>query len=292
MTMISIWDYATQRVNNKSVASRIKHSAKLHSFRSALSGKGSAASKGIALGTMVLRAGVSAIPIPAIASSLINIAQQAVEAKVRSHLHRRKLVGGPVTQEEHVKFELKELSVEELDRFRWKLKEAVEQLNTKAAAFNVAYGTKQKESKPCDAWLELAEALAQAERRYTKIRNTAEGLRLAMVNCLDWADKQRVEINKFKTSLGGEFQKLVEAETAEGERLDKARKGDGNAILGMRHQNCSDYCFWNEIAVTENEQWTSVKQKLALAARTVADPLTLETFATTDGEQYSMPASA
>ena len=292
MTMISIWDYAAQRVSNKGVGTRIKHSPKLHAFRSALSSKGSAASKGIAVGTMLLRVGISAIPIPSIATSLINVAQQAVEAKVRSHLHRKKLVGGPITQEETVKFELKELWVAGLDRYRWTLNAAIEQLNMNATGFNGTYTTKQKDSRPCDAWLELAEALAQAERRYTKLRNTAEGLRVSMVNCIDWAEIQRKEINKFKTSLGGEFQKLIEAETAEAEKLEKVKKGDGDRILGARHVNCENYCFWSEVAVTENEQWTSVKTKLATAAKIVSDPLTLETFATTSGDEYKMPKPA
>ena len=152
----TIWDYARERMDNKGVVTRIQHSPKLHSFRSALSGKGSFASKGIAVGTMMVRAGISAIPIPSIATSLINIAQQAVEARVRSHLHQKKLVGGSVNLEEKVKFELKELTVDKLDRYRWKLKEAMEQLNLKNSGFNLDYKAKQEGLNPCNSWLEIA----------------------------------------------------------------------------------------------------------------------------------------
>ena len=289
MTMISIWDYADQRVNNKSVAARIKHSPKLHAFRSALSSKGSAMSKGAAVGTMLLRLGISAIPIPSIATSLINVAQQAVEKKLRSHLHQKKLVGGPVTEEENVKFKLKELSVEDLDRYRWKLREAMEQLNQKAMMIDSTYGKKQGEGKPCDAWLELAEALAQAERRYNILSLSAGGLKTAMDEALNWSNKQAEVINKFKDSVGSKFKDAIEAEEAEASRAEKTKPGGAEDFLNGRHAACSHYCHWNEVAATENAQWTAVKAKLAMITKTIADPIGVEMFLTTDADPYSMP---
>lgn len=288
MTMISIWDYAAQRVNNKSVPARIAHSPKLHALRSALSSKGSAASKGAAVGTMLLRLGISAIPIPSIVTSLINVAQQAVEKKLRSYLHQRHLTGS-TSDEEKVKFTLKELSVEDLDRYRWKLKEAIDDLNKKITAIDGAYTAAQNESKPCDSWLTLAEALAQAERRYNILSQSAGGLKAAMDECLRWADKQAAEINKFKTSLGGKFQSAIEAETAEADKKETASKGGGEAFMNARHVRCSNYCHWNEVAATENAQWTAVKTKLALVAKTVSEPLGVEMFLATNADPYSMP---
>lgn len=288
MTLPTIWDYAAQRVNNKSVAMRVKHSPKLHALRSALSTKGSAMSKGAAVGTMLLRLGISAIPIPSIATSLINVAQQAVEKKVRSHLHKRSLTAA-TTDEDKVKFTLKELDVGDLDRYRWKLKEAIEQLNQKVSGIDGVYAAKQKEAKPCDSWLELAEALAQAERRYNILMLSAGGLRDAMVECLKWADKQKDEINKFKTSLGGKFQTAIDAESAEADKAEKAKKGDGELFMNKRHLNCSHYCHVQDIADAENAQWTNIKTKLALVAKTVADPIQLESFLATSADPYSMP---
>ena len=291
MTMISIWEYADQRVNNKSVATRIKHSPKLHAFRSALSSKGSAMSKGAAVGTMLLRLGISAIPIPSIATSLINVAQQAVEKKLRSHLHQKKLVGGPVTEEENVKFKLKELSVEDLDRYRWKLKEAMEQLNQKAGMIDSIYGTRQGERKPCDAWLDLAEALAQAERRYNILSLSAGGLKTAMDEALNWSNKQAEVINTFKDSVGLKFKDAIEAEEAEASKAERTKAGGAEEFLNGRHANCSSYCHWNEVAVGENAQWTAIKTKLAMITKTIADPVGVEMFLATNAEPYSMPKS-
>ena len=59
--MEDIFAYAKKCVDNKTVAARIGHSAKLHSLRSAVSSKGSAASKLSSLGGAAVRA-ISALP--------------------------------------------------------------------------------------------------------------------------------------------------------------------------------------------------------------------------------------
>ncbi len=239
---MEIWKYAQERVENKSVVMRVKHSPKLHALRSALSSKGSAMSKGAAVGTMLLRLGVSAIPVAPIVNTLINTAQQAVEKHLRSHLHKKRLAGA-TTDEDKVKFDLKELSVDDLDRYRWKLKEAIDQLNQKVSGIDAVYAAKQKESKPCDAWLELAEALAQAERRARILDTSAGGLKASMEECLKWSSKQMDAINKFKTDLGSKFKDAINAEAAEADKLTKTMPpGSPQEFLQKRHLSCSNYC--------------------------------------------------
>ena len=232
----------------------------------------------------------SAIPIPSIATSLINVAQQAVEKKIRSHLHDKSKAGA-TTEEEKVKFSLKELSVEELDRYRWKLREAIEQLNTKVATIDANYGTKQGEGKPCDAWLDLAEALAQAERRHRILSLSAGGLKTAMDEALKWANDQATVINAFKKSLATKFTAAIDAETAEADKKENAAKGSGDTFMNSRHANCSNYCHWNEVAATDSAQWAAVKSKLALITKTIADPIGVEMFLATNADPYSMPKS-
>src|SRR5258708_6493170 len=109
--MEDIFDYAAKCVANKSVLQRIGHSAKLHSLRSAISGKGSAASKFGSLVGAAARATLNAIPIPAV-GSLIASLEQKVEKVIKSQLHGRSLRKA-ATAADKVKFTLKELSVEE-----------------------------------------------------------------------------------------------------------------------------------------------------------------------------------
>lgn len=248
-------------------------------------------SKGASVGTMLLRLGISAIPIPPIVTSLLSVAQQAVEKKVRSHLHQKSLTGA-TTEEEKVKFELKELSVEGLDRYRWKLREAMEQLNQKAVNIDAQYVTKQGEGKPCDAWLDLAEAIAQAERRYNRLSKSAGALKTAMDEALKWSNDQSTVINNFKKSVGLKFKDAIEAEEAEASRHEKTKPGGAEEFLNGRHVNCSSYCHWHEVAVGENAQWTAIKVKLALITKTIADPIGVEMFLATKADPYKMPEAA
>src|SRR5262245_19980853 len=72
-----IFVYAAKCVENKGVLARIGHSAKLHAARSAVSSKGSAASKFGALVGAGIRATVNAIPIPVI-GGLVGALEQKV----------------------------------------------------------------------------------------------------------------------------------------------------------------------------------------------------------------------
>ena len=60
---------------------------------------------------------------------LLGAAEKAVEGKIRGY-HRSKQLGQATTPEEKVKFALKDLSIENLDRYRLKINEATTELNT------------------------------------------------------------------------------------------------------------------------------------------------------------------
>ena len=80
--MEDIFAYAAKCVENKSVLARIGHSAKLHSVRSAVSSKGSAASKFGALVGAGARATLNAIPIPVVGSLLGAWARRRLDSVV------------------------------------------------------------------------------------------------------------------------------------------------------------------------------------------------------------------
>ncbi len=105
MPVIDIFVFARQRVDNKGIGSRIKNSAKFHSLRSALSSKGSFASKGLSVVAMGVRSAFKLIPIPII-GDLLGAAEKAIEGKVRGY-HRSKRLGEATkvqNMEEKVKF--------------------------------------------------------------------------------------------------------------------------------------------------------------------------------------------
>lgn len=149
-----------KRVDDKGFAARVAHSGTLHMFRSAFSSPGSAGSKVLKIGMTFGKASLKLIPIP-ILGDLTAAAVAKAEAWARGAHHKNRLHQA-TSNVDRVKFELKELSVENLDRYRWKvneaINEAVTEANAKVAAFNNGPCT-------CEEIFELVKTVAQAERR-------------------------------------------------------------------------------------------------------------------------------
>jgi hypothetical protein len=162
--MDNIFKLAEHEVDNKGLLTRIAHSSKFHATRSALQSKGSFGSKLIrAIGTAG-RAVAGCIPLP-LAGGLIATVEKAIESKIRSKIHEMKRDKAGVNLRTHVKFALKELSVESLDRYRAKLEMAVTELNNVVAKHGATLDSYVHAGKPCDAFWELALAVEQANRR-------------------------------------------------------------------------------------------------------------------------------
>lgn len=282
MPVIDIFVFARQRVDNKGIGSRIKNSAKFHSLRSALSGKGSFASKGLALAASGVRSAFKLIPIPII-GDLLGAAEKAVEGKIRGY-HRSKRLGQATTPEEKVKFALKDLSIENLDRYRWKLKEAITELNTKAQGFQALLDGKSADAKPCHAYLEMAEAVAQAERRFDKLDQACRLLIETLDQTRQWCSTQNVEITRFKNQYTTFFADKVREETDACARLDTIQQGQGQYIMNARHINCEHYCYYKEAAETDN--WSNTRANLAMFVREVSAPFEAESFMSFDGSAF------
>ena len=147
---------AMKRVDDKGFAARVAHSGTLHMFRSAFSSPGSAGSKVLKIVMTFGKASLKLIPIP-ILGDLTAAAVAKAEAWARGAHHKNRLHQA-TSNVDRVKFELKELSVENLDRYRWKVNEVVTEANAKVAAFNNGPCT-------CEEIFELVKTVAQAERR-------------------------------------------------------------------------------------------------------------------------------
>lgn len=273
-----IWDYAKGRVENKSVLLRIAHSPKLHSFRSAVSSKGSAASKGLGIATAVGRAALSAIPIPAI-GDLIASAQTAVEKAVRSHLHSaRKSAAKDL--ETQVKFELKELSLEEMDRFRWKAKEATEAFNTACTGFWPNVNAKKNANAQCEAYLEVAMAGEQASRRLNILRTKCLGVIAAMNETLKWVNeletgskdgKGKQGVTGKKNEFSQRLKDLIEEEIRAAE-TEKQLGGDAarDQFILNGHGKCELWCCFR--AAGQPDDYKNWKDNAAKVANFLTAP--------------------
>ena len=301
-------------VNNKSVAARIGHSAKLHSLRSAVSSKGSAASKGLAFTGVVFRATLGAIPLPAV-GSLIGAAESFIEGKVRSFKRQRNLANA-TTMDDKVKFELKELSVAELDRYRWKVSQAIEAYNKARTGFNANYAAKQTEMAPCEALLDLAMSMEQVIRRTDKLKAAVLSITAVTKLTTDWIAKCENGLvpnppaasaaagsavapvpGSLTASYNDVRTAIAAAITAEQTGLDNAIIGlgptatteDKNAkrteYMATKHSKCDRWCCCRD--GSKADEWINFKDRAALVLRTLSEPFGPGDFSNNCGSLWS-----
>ena len=268
--------YARYKVANKGFLDRVWHSQKLHSVRSATHSQGSAASKGIGMFTAVARASLALIPIPAI-GSLIAIAQSTVEGKIRAYCHKKHISGNPSADPDYVKFALKEASVEDLDRYRKKVEDAVGACNKALQQWEEIQKTPGLGNGVCNPKLNLAMALAQAERRMFIFETAVLQLKTLMDVSAQWSQtlckglKQSIKDaeDNFKTHHEVENKYILTAVTPE----DKIRV---TAEIMQRHAKCDDFCVFKGKSI--NTTWDSIRMTLADITREVTSPIDADTL--------------
>ncbi len=303
--MEDIFEYAKGIVNNKSVAARIGHSGKLHSIRSALSGKGSAASKFGSLVGVAVRATLNAIPIPAV-GSLISAAEKAVQDKIRGTMHQRNLDRARASGDKAtvVKFEIKELTLEDMDRFRWKVSHAMTELNAAIAKFPENYAKKRDEGATCDAYLELVIAAEQASRRINKLKEKVMAINTVVKLTCDWIEECErgprpagalvpvVAAPAAGPATAGvlgkknEIQALIRGHIdedngnlAKGERhrqtqLEKSQFHE--AYVSAYHAKCDRWCCYRAAGAVDD--WQGFRNNAAIVVRFLSDPFVPDDF--------------
>jgi hypothetical protein len=277
-----IFKFAQARVDNKGVTSRIKNSARFHSLRSALSSKGSAGSKALSVLAMGARSAFKLIPIP-IVGDLLGQAQKGVAGYARGkHLSKRR--GQAKSVEDVIKFEIKELSVENLDRYRWKAQDALLEMNKKVIAYEAAFADQLDKRKPCHAMLELAEAVAQAERRMKKLAEASEQIIEVLKRTADWANEHTQKLVTAKTGYSTQFAAFIAKEAGKADKLDTAMAGQGEYALMCQHENCETYCFYKMAAETDN--WANTRRNIAEAVAALTAPFEVESFISLDGSAF------
>ena len=290
--MEDIFAYAAKCVDNKSVLARLGHSAKLHGVRSALSSKGSAASKFGSLVGAGVRATLNAIPIPVV-GSLIGSLEQKVEKVIKGQLHSRNL-GKSTTTTEKVKFTLKELSVEELDRFRWKVSEAITEFNKLVPGHAASLAKKRADHATCDAFLDLALAAEQVNRRIRKLKEACLGILGAIKITSEWIEEcengpgagpvtmsggtrsgpPTTGVNKAIADLKTLLAANINAE------LDAANRLTTDALkeeyVANSHGKCDRWCCFRTAGATDN--WANFKKNSAFVLRHLTETIVPDSF--------------
>jgi hypothetical protein len=161
------FSYAWDSVNNKSVWNRVRHAELFHSIRSAYDSKGSRLSKLGKLAGATLRGVAGAIPTPVV-GGIVAAVESKIEGMIRSYYHDKNK-GAASELKDVVKFEIKEMSVENLDRYRWKVSFATVEHNKVALNLQNQMTAYALEKKTCDAYIEYSLEAAQYIRRVDKL---------------------------------------------------------------------------------------------------------------------------
>jgi hypothetical protein len=297
MNTDDLFAYAKDCVDNKGVFARIGHSGKLHAVRSAVSSKGSFVSKAGALVGVGFRATAACIPLPVV-GSLVGAVERAFEKFVKEKVHGKRLANSSDLKNK-VKFELKDLSVEELDRFRWKVSSAMEDLNKAIREFPDRLRTKTAEGARCDAYLDLAIAAQQAVRRLSILRAALEKLNVVLRLTKDWIDMcecgqtvaaptmppqpapstQSVfgQLNAIRADIAAAItadrdEADAYARTFQSGSQDEARN---NFVLG-RHGKCDRWCCFRNAGKTDD--WKNFKDRAATVLRVLSSPFGPDDF--------------
>jgi hypothetical protein len=286
---VSIWDFVADKVKNKGFLDRVWHSARFHSVRSATKSPGSFGSKLLGGLGAIGRASFNLIPIPVFKDVLGQI-EGAIEKKARAYFHRHRRAGAQSAYEE-VKFDLKEISVENLDRYRFKVNDSWTELKEYVPIYSAEAANAAAAGSQCVAQLSLAMKVAQAERRLEIFEREVAGLLVILESSKSWAASVRTSVTAVKNTANtdiaaasaGEAALLNAAVTA-GDKLVAANE------IKSRHINCcsstftTDFCSQREAVINSN--WDKFRAGAAAVTRELQEPFSAESFLSMDRTNF------
>jgi hypothetical protein len=255
---------AKAEVGNKSVGSQIAHSGLFHNVRSAFSSTGSGASKGLGLVLGVGKLFLALIPVP-IVGAIVGAAADAINDKVRGARREANLAKAVLT-EDQVKFEIKDLTIENLDRYRWKVKHAIEELNQGITAYNSSGQT-------CDDMYSFALLVEQLERRKTKLKVETAKLK-KIVDLVDtWITEVETTQGPLCTTASNLVKEKARSEIALMSPLQETNPQHQAQIAAYKatHATCKKWCYFKkEVKYKPSEGWGDFKRYAGEASRFLA----------------------
>lgn len=184
--------------------------------------------------------------------------------------------------------------MEEVDRFRWKVSESITEFNKLAAGHAGNLAKKQAAHATCDAFLDLALAAEQVNRRIRKLKEACLGILGAIKITSEWIEEcengpgagpvtmtggvrsapATAGVNKAIADLKAMLTTSIQAELDAVTRLttDAAKE---EYILNF-HGKCDKWCCFRAQGSPDN--WANFKNNAALALRHLADPIVPDSF--------------
>lgn len=246
---------ADAEVNNKSMGSQIAHSGIFHSMRSAFSSPTkSGVSKGIGLVVGAGKLFLAAIPVP-IVGSIVGATVDAIDGMARSKSHKDNLKKA-TTNEQKAKFEIKELTVENLDRCRWKLAHAFEELKEGMTAYNASGQT-------CDDMYKFALLYQQVERRKKRLDKELDQFKSVISLVEGWKNDMNTTQGPLLLDAKNKINQKTQAEISVMSGLHQSNPAHAADIAAFQaaHANCSQWCYVKRQAKYDpNTNWETLKK--------------------------------
>jgi len=243
----NLFEYARKVVANKTVAQRIAHSPALHGVRSAFSSGGSLVSKGVNLLGAAGRVAMGLIPIPTL-PAISAAFEKHFEGFLRGKAHEKRLEAAKAqgNVEDKVKFELKELSLEEMDRYRWKVHQAMTDLNNALQSHNDKLAKASQEQARCAAYVEVATASEQAVRRIYKLYHKCFVVKGIMEETMDWLKDLSFGSDRKGgvVGTGRDIRKNLKNEIDEYKKLPNDRQP---YYIDAYHAHCTGWCWARDV---------------------------------------------
>jgi hypothetical protein len=136
----------------------------------------------------------------------------------------------------------KDLSVENLDRYRWKVNEAMQDLNKSLANHSQNIVKSMDRGCECNPYLELAIAAEQASRRINKLRDACWAITDVMTQTLDWLDDCEEGVRGQKNLL----REQMTVSEQPGARRIKARSRALQSLVLCQRPAETDRLEWGE----------------------------------------------
>jgi hypothetical protein len=203
---------------------------------------------------------LAAIPVP-IVGAIVGATVDAINSKVRSAHHDHNFKKA-TTDEEKAKFSIKELTVENLDRYRWKLAHAFEELKDGVTVYNAS-------NQNCDDMYKFALLYQQLERRKDKLDKELKKFK----DVITYVEAWKAEVERTHGAAVVTARNQINAKTTlEITKLNSfvpSNPADATKIAEFMaaHASCSQWCYCKKTAKYDpNTNWSQVKEYSGLAA--------------------------
>lgn len=264
--MDDIKTWAIAKVKNKTVRQRVWHSGFFHSFRSATKSRGSFGAKVLRMGGALGRGALKFVPIP-ILGTLAASAEGAIEKAIRNH-HIKSNLENVTSTADIAKWKVKDLSIDDLDRYRKKVEMAAANLKNKIDNFDTAKSAAAQDNKPCNAYADLALAYAQLERRVEILKRQGQAVKIAGKAVEKYADETQSSLRSAYDGLGEAMNTYISSQT---------ESTEVNVIAA--HKKCSKYCVARQVINSDSDTWNSIKSGFASLARHTTANVAVSDFA-------------